>query len=251
MTRFSSFAKMTVLQTDFGGMTVVDDGRTMALEDRDLVECLNVAADAQRIGAFESADKVLREVFTSHELTELPVDTLCPLTSRMLNVFSDYNIATVADLVQCKLSEVRGWYNFGKTSRFYLGERLRTFGLNLADQVDHTWVRPPVKRPLKRLDLLLVLPVFQLQLDQGYDEDHVLWALSSIAEGSSYRPSYTISLVPGNLYGLGTICNCTDLDPMTARRLVKDLTARGLLYESAPSTFTISSNGLLLVRDSS
>lgn len=247
MTRVPPFTKMVMLQMDFEGMKVVDDGRTLSLEDRSLIECLNVAGDAQREGDFERADEVLRQVFADHALTELPVDVLCPLTPRTLNVLGNYNIATVADLIQCRLSEVRDWYNFGKTSRSYLGERLRTFRLNLADQNDHNWTRPPVNRRPKRLDRLLVLPTFQLD-QEGYNQDHVLRALSSLADVAAPRAPRGLSLAPGSQYGLNMICNRTNLDPMTARRLVRDLTARKLVDESASGTFTISPSGLRLVQ---
>jgi hypothetical protein len=240
---------MIALQMDFGGMKIVDDGRMLSLEDRALVECLNVAGDAQRVGAFERADEVLRQVFADHALTELPVDALCPLTPRTLNVFDNYNIATVADLVQRRLSEVRDWYNFGKESRAYLGERLRTFGLNLADQHDHKWTSPPVKRRPRRLDRLLVLPTFQL--DQGYNQDHVLLALSSIADVTApglWGSTRTFSSAPGSQYGLNVICNRTDLGPMTVRRLFKDLVAKGLVDESTQGTFTLAPSGLRLVQ---
>lgn len=240
---------MIALQMDFGGMKIVDDGRMLSLEDRTLVECLNVAGDAQRVGAFERADEVLRQVFADYALSELPVDALCPLTPRTFNVFDNYNIATVADLVQCRLSEVRDWYNFGKASRSYLGERLRTFGLNLVDQNDHKWTRPPVNRRPKRLDRLLVLPTFQL--DQGYNQDHVLRALSSIADVTApglWGSTRTLSLAPGSQYGLNVICNGTDLDPMTVRRLFRDLVAKGLVDESTQGTFTLAPSGRRLVQ---
>ena len=182
---------MTALQMDIDGMKVVDDGKTTCLEDRTLVEYLNVAGDAQREGDFKQADEILRQVITEHPLTELPVDVLCPLTIRTLGVLGNYNIATVADLVQCRLSEVRDWYNFGKASRSYLGDRLRTFGLNLVEQSDHEWIRSPIKRNPKRLDRLLVLPTFCL--DQGHSQDHVIRALSLIADVVRSRP---LSLAP-------------------------------------------------------
>lgn len=248
MARVPPFTKMAMLQMDFEGMKVVDDGRTLSLEDRSLIECLNVAGDAQREGDFERADEVLRQVFADHALTELPVDVLCPLTPRTLNVLGNYNMATVADLIQCRLSEVRDWYNFGKASRSYLGERLRTFGLNLVDQDDHKWTRPPVNRRPKRLDRLLVLPTFQL--DQGYNQDHVLRALSAIADIAWFDGSASrrLSLAPGSQYGLNMICNRTDLDPMTARRLLRDLAANKLVDEPTPGTFMISPSGLRLVQ---
>jgi DNA-binding IclR family transcriptional regulator len=90
---------------------------------------------------------------------------------------------------------------------------------------------------------VLVLPTFQL--DQGYNQDHVLRALSAIADIVLPR---RLSLAPGSQYGLNMICYRTDLDPMTARRLVRDLTARGLVDESATITFTISPSGLRLVQ---
>jgi len=249
MVRVPPFTKMAMLQMDFSGMKVVDAGRTLSLEDRILVECLNVAGDAQRVGAFERADEVLRQVFADYALTELPVDVLCPLTPRTLNVLGNYNIATVADLVQCRLSEVRNWYNFGKASRSYLGERLRTFGLNLAGQDDHKWTRPPVNRRSKRLDRVLVLPTFQL--DQGYNQDHVLRALSSIADVTApglWGSTRTLALAPGSQYGFNVICNGTDLDPMTVRRLFRDLVAKGLVDASTQGTFTLASSGLRLVQ---
>lgn len=249
MTRVPPYAKMIALQMDFGGMKIVDDGRMLSLEDRTLVECLNIAGDAQREGDFKRADEILRQVITDHPLTELPVDMLCPLTPRTLNVFDNYSIATVADLVHCRLSEVRDWYNFGKESRSCLGDRLRTFGLNLADQNDHKWASPPVKRRPKRLDRLLVLPTFQL--DQGYNQDHVLRALSSIADVTVpglWGSTRTFSSVPGSEYGLNAIWNRTDLSPMTARRLYRDLVAKGLVDESAQGTFTLAPNGMRLVQ---
>lgn len=236
-------AKMTALQMEFGGMKVVDDGKTICLEDHTLVEYLNVAGDAQREGDFKRADEILRQIITDHPLTELPVDVLCPLTIRTLGVLGNYNIATVADLVQCRLSNLRDWYNFGKASRSFLGERLRTFGLNLVDQDDHKWTRPPINRKPQRLDRLLILPSFDL--DQGYSQDHVIRALSSIADSGYERH---LSLVPGNQYGLNLICNGTDLDAMTARRLVRDLVAQRFVDEPTPSTFTISPSGLRLVQ---
>jgi hypothetical protein len=232
------------LQMSVGGMKVVDDGKTICLENRTLVECLNVAGDAQREGSFKRGDDILREVIALHPLTELPVDVLCPLTIRTLGVFGDYNIATVADLVQCKLSEVRDWYNFGKASRSYLSERLRAFGLNLADQRDYNWGRPPIKRKPTRLDRLLILPTFDL--DQGYSQEHLLRALAAIADIYARRP---LSLVPGSQYGLNMICNRTDLDSMRVRRLVRDLVAKRLVDEPTQNTFTISLSGQQLLKE--
>ena len=232
---------MTRLQMNFG----TDYGKTICLEDRTLVEHLNVAGDAQREGDFKRADEILRQVITDRPLTELPVDTLCPLTTRTLNVLRNNNITTVADLVQRRLSDLRNWNNFGKASRSYLGERLRTFGLNLVDQHDHKWTTPPVNRRPTRLDLLLVLPIFQL--DRGYNQDHVLRALNSIAYVAP-SPHLALALAPGGLGGLNLICNRTDLDAMTVWRLVRDLAAKKLVDEPTPGKFSISPSGLRLLR---
>jgi len=237
------------LHMNFGGMKVVDDGGTIYLEDRTLVEYLNVAGDGQRDGDFKRADEILRQVITDYQLTELPVDVLCPLTIRTLNVLGNYNIVTVADLVQCRLSDLRDWYNFGKESRSHLGERLRTFDLNLVEQHDYKWIKPPINRKSSRLDRVLILPTFDL--DQGHSQDHVIQALSAIADATSpglWGSTRTFSLAPGSQYGLNMICNRTDLDSMSVQRLVRDLVAKGLVNESTLRTFTISPNGLQLVQ---
>lgn len=240
---------MIGLQINFGGMKVVDDGGMICLEDRTLVEYLNVAGDAQREGDFKRADEILRQVITDHPLAELPVEVLCPLTIRSLRVLGNYNIVTVADLVQCRLSDLRDWYNFGKASRSYLGERLRAFGLNLVEQLDYKWISPPIKQKPQRLDRLLVLPTFDH--DQDYSQDHVIQALSAIADVTApglWGSRRTLSLAPGSQYGLNVICNGTNLDAMTVRRLFRDLVAKGLVDESTQGTFTLSPSGRRLVQ---
>ena len=257
MARLPPFTKTSSFQITFCGMKVIDDGTTMALENHILVESLNVAGDAQREGDFKRADEILRQVFAGNALSELPVDALSPLTPRTLNVLGNYNIATIADLVQCKLSEVRDcklsevrdWYNFGKASRSYLGERLRAFGLNLADQDDYKWASPPGKPRPTRLDRVLVLPTFQI--DEGYNQDHVVRALCSIADSTApglWGSTRTLSLSPGSQDGLNVICNKTNLDPMTVRRLFRDLVAKSLVDESTQGTFTLAPSGRCLVQ---
>jgi predicted transcriptional regulator len=160
-----------------------------------------------------------------------------------------YNITTVADLVQCRLSDLRDWYNFGKASRSCLGERLRAFGLNLAEQHDHTWIRTPINRKPQRLDRVLILPTFDL--DQGYSQDHVIRALSAIADVTApglWGSTRTLSLAAGSQYGLNVICNRTHLDAMTVRRLFRDLVAKGLVDESTQGTFKLAPNGRRLVQ---
>ena len=254
MTRVPPFAKIAILQMDFGGMKVADDGHKIGLEDPMLVECLNVAGDAQREGDFTRADEILRQVITDYSPTDLPIDVLCPLTIRVLNVLHNYSIVTVADLVQRRLSNLRDWYNFGKASRSHLGERLRAFGLNLVDQHDHEWIRPP-KNLKPRLDRLLILPTFYA--DQGYRQEHVIQALSAIAAdaGEDFAAigastSRRLSLAPGSRYGIDMFCNRTDLAPMTLLRLVRDLVAKKLVDEPTPGAFSLSLSGLRLVQES-
>lgn len=156
----------------FLGMKVIDDGRTSAVLDGNLADRLNVAGDAQREGKFSLADTILRDVIAEYALDELPFEVLCPLSIRAVQVLegttSNRNgtkipIKTLADLVQHKLSDLRGWYNFGAVSKAILGERLRSLGLNLSGQKDHQWVMSLSDTRLgqkQRLDRLLLLPMF-------------------------------------------------------------------------------------------
>lgn len=159
---------VTMLQKDFCGMKVLDGG-TVTLEDQDrtLAGHLNVAGDAQREGKFDLADEVLRQVLADYALTELPIEALCPLTIRALNVLLNADVTTLADLIRCKLSDLRHWYNFGAISRLLLGDRMRALGLNLAAQHDYAWIRPLTKRrrAKQRLDRLMLLPTFLLVSD--------------------------------------------------------------------------------------
>ena len=146
----------------YRGMKCVNDGTTLSLEDPALVEHLNVAGDAQREGDFERADEILRHVIAKHDLAKLPIDVLCPLTIRSWNVMRDdiqneNIIATVADLVKCRLADVC-WYNFGEVSRALLGARMRELGLNLAEQLDYAWIKLPKRH--KQHDRFLLLPLF-------------------------------------------------------------------------------------------
>ena len=146
----------------FLGMKVMDDGRTSGVLDGILAERLNVAGDAQREGKFLLADVILREVIAEHSIDKLPVEILCPLSIRAVNVLQNTHIRTVADLVQYKLAEVRKWRKFGAVSKALLGERLRSLTLNLAGQTDYQWVLPLSDRDnqRQRLDRLLLLPTF-------------------------------------------------------------------------------------------
>ena len=87
---------------------------------------------------------------------------------------------------------------------------------------------------------MLILPTFDL--DQGYSQDHVILALSTVAA------SRRLSLVPGSQFGLNMICNNTKLDSMMAWRLVRDLVAKRLVDEPMLNTFTISPDGQRLMQ---
>ena len=124
--------------------------------DRSLAESLNVASDAQRAGLFAKADEILRHVIAEYTLTELPVEILCPLPTRV--VFAIWNrlsaAATVNNLVRCTLPDLRRWKNFGKVSISMIGGRLRALGLNLAGQQDYDWISPLPDRLRERMLLI-------------------------------------------------------------------------------------------------
>lgn len=144
------------------GMKVVDPERVQFIEDATIAERLNIAGDAQRVGAFEKADEVLRHLLASNTMSALPIDTLCPLTTRTLNTFDAKEIASLADLVRLPLHEVRDWYNFGKDSLALLGGRMRVLGINFTDRQDYTWIKftRAYLRKQTRIDCLLILPTF-------------------------------------------------------------------------------------------
>lgn len=146
----------------YDGMKVFVAEGTRCLKDLELAERLNVAGDAQREGKFDLADTILRQVIADCPHAELPVDVLCPLTVRTLKTLYDHKAVTVADLVRCKLADLRGWYNFGKLSRMFLGKRMQAFGLNLAEQSDYAWVKARRKSSKPHLDRCLLLPTFSL-----------------------------------------------------------------------------------------
>ncbi len=143
-------------------MKIIDDARTCIVEDPNLAEYLNVAADAQREGAFERADEILRALIAEHPLSALPVEILCPLPIRATRALTEGSVRTLATLVQCKLSDTR-WREFGPTSRARLGARMRVFGLNLAEQRDYAWIKSSSTRRAKvtgAINRLLILPTF-------------------------------------------------------------------------------------------
>jgi DNA-directed RNA polymerase alpha subunit len=128
----------------------------IAALDPSLAERLNVASDAQREGQFERADEILRHIIAEHALTELPVEILCPLPTRV--IFTVWNrlgqATTVADLVRRSLRDLRRWKNFGKVSIALLGGRLRALGLNLTGQQDYGWISPLPDRLRERMLLI-------------------------------------------------------------------------------------------------
>lgn len=146
----------------FSGMKVFIAEGVRTVQNQELAEQLNVAGDAQREGNFELADTILRQVFADTAHTELPVDVLCPLTVRTLNILYDRGVVTVADLIKRTLPDLHSWYNFGPRSTAVFGERLRAFDLNLAEQRDYKWIKRPKKNRKQRLDRCLLLPTFSL-----------------------------------------------------------------------------------------
>ena len=74
---------------------------------------------------------------------------------------------------------------------------------------------------------------------QAYGRDQVL------------RLLYDFALVPFNdgtlLYSVASICNATNLDPMPAMQLARDLVAQGLADEPARGKFRITQRGVQLV----
>lgn len=156
---------MTALH--FCGMKVVIAAGVRSVNNQELAERLNVAGDAQREGNFELADTILQQVLTEQPHTELPVDVLCPLTVRALNILYDHAVVTIDDLVKCTLPTMRGWYNFGLRSQMRLGERMRAFKLNLAEQNDYKWIKERFQKNQKEsLDRCLLLPTFSLPNEQ-------------------------------------------------------------------------------------
>jgi len=124
--------------------------------DPSLAGHLNVASDAQREGLFEHADDVLRRIIAEYTLATLPIEILCPLTTRV--VFAIWNslghAATVNDIVRRSLPELRRWKNFGKVSISMIGGRLRALGLNLTGQQDYGWISPLPDRIRERMLLI-------------------------------------------------------------------------------------------------
>ena len=149
-------------QMNLNDMRIFDDGTTQTVGKSALAEHLNIAGDAQREGDFQRADEILREVIALYSLIDLPIATLCPMTIRMAAVFDKECVNTIADLVQRTLSDVRRLKNFGLVSRVLIGNRLRTFNLNLAEQRDYAWIKKLPKPRSKRIDRLLLLPTFVL-----------------------------------------------------------------------------------------
>lgn len=132
-------------------------GNAVVSVSRPLAGYLNVAADAQREGRFDEADEILRRVIAEYPLAELPVEVLCPLTTRILNAVWNANIQTISELIQRKLSDLRGWKNFGQVSISIIGTRLWTLGLNLAKQTDYAWIKP---LPEQMRERVLLIPVY-------------------------------------------------------------------------------------------
>jgi hypothetical protein len=156
----------------FCGMKVFIAAGVRSVNDQELAERLNVAGDAQREGNFELADTILCQVLADHPHSELPVDVLCPLTVRTLNILYHQTVVTVADLLKCTLPDLHGWHNFGPRSHMLLGERLRVFDLNLASQRDYKWIKARSKKNKKeRLDRCLLLPTFSLPNEQSCFEN--------------------------------------------------------------------------------
>lgn len=137
--------------------------------DPSLAEQLNVASDAQHQGLFEQADEILRHLVAEHALTDLPVEILCPLTTRV--VYTIWNrlgqAATVDNLVRCTLADLRRWKNFGKVSISMIGGRLRALGLNLAGQEDYEWIKPLPDRLRERF--LLIPPCLPIETELPED----------------------------------------------------------------------------------
>lgn len=147
------------------GMKVVDYGLRYHVANKTIADHLNVAADAQREGAFDRADEILRQALADHALIEIPIVALCPLPVRALNAldnaFMDHGPRgrNLAVLLKCTLADTRRWKNFGMVSRTLMGERMRALKINLTGQRDYSWVKPINKR-FPRTDHLRVLPTF-------------------------------------------------------------------------------------------
>jgi len=153
---------MTFKRATIGGVRVTFDHTTIPLENRALVELLNVSADAQREGRFDQADEILRQAVVEHALTELPIEVLCPLPVRLFNALRDGRVATnVDEIVRCELSDLRRVKNLGHVSISLLGTRLRTLKLNLKGQFDYAWIRP---LPTRLREYWRLIPTFKWQV---------------------------------------------------------------------------------------
>lgn len=148
---------MTVVKETLNGVKIRVDGSPIALENRALVESLNVAGDAQRLGMFELADEVLRQIVAEYVLADLPVEMLCPLPPRALHALLNRHFSTVGAVVRCTLSDLRQVKHFGAFSRSLLGMRLLALKLNVSGQHDYTWIKP---LPAQIREYQSLLPTF-------------------------------------------------------------------------------------------
>jgi len=175
---------MTFKRATIGGVRVTFADTAIPLENRALVELLNVAADAQREGRFDEADEILRHAVVEHELTELPIEVLCPLPVRLFNALWNGRVATnIDEIARCELSDLHRVKNLGRVSISLLGMRLRALRLNLKGQNDYAWISP---LPARLREYWRLIPTFTWQ------DEHQAYSRTSPTRARSPLPDVLI-----------------------------------------------------------